>query len=210
MLKKSEYATNDISKLSSKIKIDQTPKGQRQQLMKNLKVLVVAVLLVMLSNAVNAQTKIGYISVDNVVMLMPATAKIDSILEKFKVDSIQPEYTRLITQYQWKDSVYRDTVKTPKSVRDEVAKELPSYIYQIQNWQQIEGQIIENKQNQLLAPIYKDVYEAIKAVAKEKGYTHVVSREALIVMPDGDNMLQAVATKLKLKLPPNAPTGARP
>lgn len=175
--------------------------------MKNLKVLVVAVFLVMATNAVKAQTKIAYISVDNVVMLMPATAKIDSILEKFKVDSIQPEYTRLITQYQWKDSVYRDTIKTPKSVRDQVAQELPSYIYQIQNWQQIENQAIENRQNMLLAPIYKEVYDAIKAVAKEKGYTHVMSREALIVMPDGDNILPLVAAKLKLKLPPQQPAG---
>lgn len=172
--------------------------------MKKLKALVAVVCFVVIGNVAMAQTKIGYISVDQVVMLMPGTAKIDSIVEQFRADSVQPEYTRLITQYQWKDSVYRDTLKTPKAVRDEVAKELPQYIYQIQNWGQIERQALESKQNELLAPIYKDVYDAIKAVAKEKGYTHVVSREALIIMPDGDNMLQAVANKLKLKLPPQA------
>ena len=176
--------------------------------MKNLKVLAVAVLMVMATNAVKAQTKIAYLSVDQVVMLMPATAKIDSIMEKFRVDSLQPEYNRIITQYQWKDSIYRDTVKTPKAVRDEVAKELPAYIYQIQNWQQIEAQAIENRQNMLLQPIYKEVYDAIKAVAKEKGYTHVMSREALIVMPDGDNIFQLVANKLKLKVPPQMLQGA--
>lgn len=182
--------------------------GKKTQLMKKIKVLVVAACLMLATNAVMAQTKIGYISVDQVVMMMPATAKIDSLMEKYKVDSIQPEYTRLITQYQWKDSVYRDTVKTPKSVRDEVAKELPSYIYQIQNWGQIEQQIMEQKQNMLLAPIYKEVYDAIKAVSKEKGYTHIMSREALIVMPDGDNITPAVATKLKIKLPPTTGAGA--
>jgi outer membrane protein len=178
--------------------------------MKKLKVFVVAACLMMVGNVAMAQTKIAYISVDQVVYLMPGTAKIDSLLQKYRTDSIQPEYNRLIVNYQFKDSVYRDSTKTPKAVRDEVAKELPSYIYQIQNWQQIEQQAIEAKQNELLGPIYKEVYDAIKAVAKEKGYTHVLSRESLIVMPDGDNILPLVATKLKLKLPPAQPAGAAP
>lgn len=179
--------------------------------MKKLKALVVVACFVLAGNVALAQApKIAYISVDQVVALMPATGNIDSLVGKYRADSVQPEYTRLITQYQWKDSVYRDTLKTPKAVRDEVAKELPGYIYQIQNWSQIEQQALEAKQNELLAPIYKDVYDAIKAVAKEKGYTHVFARESLIVMPDGDNIFNLVTAKLKLKVPPGAGTGQKP
>lgn len=177
--------------------------------MKKLKTFIVAACFLMAGNVAMAQMKIAYISVDQVVGLMPATAKIDSLIGLYRADSVQPEYTRLITQYQWKDSVYRDTLKTPKAVRDEVAKELPGYIYQIQNWNQIEQQALEAKQNELLAPIYKEVYDAIKAVAKEKGYTHVMSREAFIVMPDGDNLFTAVAARLKLKVPPAANPAGR-
>lgn len=171
--------------------------------MKNLKALVVAACFLVAGNVAMAQTKIAYISVDQVVALMPATAKIDSLLGQYRADSIQPEYTRLIVNYQFKDSVYRDSVRTPKAVRDEVAKELPGYIYQIQNWSQIEQQALEAKQNEYLAPIYRQVYDAIKAIAKEKGYTHVMSREAFIVMPDADNLFTAVTQRLKLKVPPN-------
>lgn len=163
---------------------------------------MVVACFVMAGNVAMAQTKLAYISVDQVVGLMPATAKLDSLLGQYRTDSIQPEYARLITQYQWKDSVYRDSLKTPKAVRDEVAKELPGYIYQIQNWNQIEQQALEAKQNELLAPIYKEVYDAIQAVAKEKGYTYVFSREALIIMPDADNLFTAVTQRLKLKVPP--------
>lgn len=169
--------------------------------MKKLKVFVLAVCLVVVANEAMSQTKFAYLSVDQIVYLMPATAKIDSIVQKYQQDSIQPEYNTLIANYQFKDSVYRDTVKTPKAVRDEIAKELPSYIYQIQNWGQIQEQALQAKQQQLLAPIYKEVMDAVKAVAKEKGYSHVLARESLIVMPDADNITQAVATKLKLKLP---------
>jgi outer membrane protein len=177
--------------------------------MKKLKVLVVAVSLLVTGSAM-AQSKLGYINLDNIVALMPGTTKIDSLLELYQRDSIQPEYNRLLIDYQWNDSLYRDSLKTPPSVRSEIAKKLPGYIYQIQNWQQISQQALEAKQNQLLAPIYKEVYDAIKVVAKEKGYTHVLNRDAFIVVPDGDDLLVAVATKLKLKVPPQLQPGYKP
>lgn len=169
--------------------------------MKKLKVLVVAAILVIVANESMAQTKIAYLNLDQVVGLMPGTAKIDSILNRYDIDSIQPEYNVLITNYKFKDSLYRDTVRTPKTVRDEIAKELQNYLFQIQNWDQIREQALQARQQELLAPIYKDVMDAVRAVSKEKGYTHVMAREALIVMPDSDNITQAVITKLKLKVP---------
>jgi outer membrane protein len=178
--------------------------------MKKLKVLVVAVCL-LIGGSTMAQSKLGYIKIDQVVALMPATAKLDSLMERYDIDSIQPEYTSLITNYQFKDSVYRDSIKTKKSVRDEIAKELPSYIYQIQNWSQIRQQAIEAKQNQILAPIYSQVYTALKAVAKEKGYTHVFDQAAFLVAPEGDDLFTAVAAKLKLTIPKNPnPAANRP
>ena len=143
---------------------------------------------------------------------MPGTAKIDSLLEIYQRDTIQPEYTSLVETYQFKDSIYRDSVsgKTPASVRQQIAKELPGLIYQIQNWQQISQQALEAKQNQLLAPIYKEVYDAIKLVAKEKGYSHVFNREAFIVAPDADDLIVAVAAKLKVTVPPQLMPGYKP
>jgi outer membrane protein len=186
-------------------------KERKNTVMKKLKVLAVVVSLLVTGSAM-AQTKFGYIRVDDVVAMMPATAKLDSLLELYQRDSIQPEYASIVEQYQFKDSIYRDSGsgKTPASVRAQIAKELPGLIYQIQNWQQISQQALEAKQNQLLAPIYSEVYTAIKAVAKEKGYTHVLNKEAFLVAPEGDDMIVAVATKLKLKLPPQLQPGNRP
>ena len=177
--------------------------------MKKLKVLAVAVCLLVTGSAM-PQSKFGYINLDNIVALMPAATKIDSLLERYQVDSVQPEYTSLVEQYQFNDSLYRDSLKTPPSVRTEIAKKLPGFIYQIQNWQQISQQAIEAKQNQLLSPIYKEVYEAIRTVAKEKGYTHVFNREAFLVAPEGDDLIVAVATKLKVKVPPQLMPGYKP
>ncbi|HYC39865.1 MAG TPA: OmpH family outer membrane protein [Chitinophagaceae bacterium] len=166
-------------------------------------VAAVALVFVLGSAGAHAQTKIGYINVDVVVGYMPETAKLDSILEKFQSDTLNPEYAALVQRYQFDDSLYRDSLKTPKAVREEIAKKLPGYIYQIQNWQAIANQALEGKQNELLAPIYNKVYNAIRAIAKEKGYTHVFSRDAVIVGPDGDDLLPLVAQRLKITIPQN-------
>ncbi|MEQ1675736.1 MAG: OmpH family outer membrane protein [Chitinophagaceae bacterium] len=167
---------------------------------KFLTAIVLATGLLFANNA-NAQIKIGYIRIDDMVSIMPETAKIDSMLERYQADSINPKYAQIVALYQYKDSVYRDSLKTPSIVRKQIEEELPSLIYQIQNWQQIVNQALEARQNELLAPIYRKVYDAVKLVAKEKGYTHVLSKEALLVAPDGDDMIAAVAAKLKVPIP---------
>ncbi len=172
---------------------------------KILSLFLITTVLVFSENA-GAQVKIGYIRVDDVVGLMPETAKLDSMLERYQNDSINPRYAQIVSLYQYKDSVYKDSLKTPTVVRKHIEQELPTLIYQIQNWQQIVNQEMDRKQSELLAPVYKKVYDAIRQVAKEKGYTHVMSKEAFLVAPDGDDIIVLVAAKLKLTLP-NKTTG---
>ena len=107
--------------------------------------------------------------------------------------------------------MYRDSLHTKPAVRKQIAEELPNFIYQIQNWQSISQQMSEGKQNELLRPVYTKVYDAIKAVAKEKGYTHVFNKEAFLVAPEGDDMILLVAQKLKVTVPAQTktPTGLK-
>jgi outer membrane protein len=169
--------------------------------MKKLKLFLLATALITAGSAM-AQTKIGYIRIDDMVSLMPEIPRIDSMLKIYQSDSLGEEYSSLIQLYQFKDSVYRDSVRTKPAVRKQLEGELPGLIYQIQNWQSISQQKVENKQGELLQPVYKKVYDAIRAVAKEKGYTHVFSKDVFLVAPEGDDILAAVALKLKVKLPP--------
>lgn len=174
--------------------------------MKKLKVIMLATALIIAGNAM-AQMKIGYIRIDDMVGLMPEIPGIDSLVNIYQTDSLGDEYRTLIEVYQFKDSAYRDSIGTKPAVRKQIQEELPGLIYQIQNWQSISQQKTEAKQNELLAPVYKKVYDAIRAVAKEKGYTHVFTKEVFLVAPEADDMLAAVAVKLKVKLPPTNKTG---
>jgi outer membrane protein len=180
--------------------------------MKKLKVLVAAVCLVLVTNVSQAQTKIGYIDAETVLYLMPEVAKIDSMMRIYQTDTIGREYTSLLQNYQHKDSILRDTVAHPlvPAVKEQYQKDLFQLTQTLQSWNELAQQAYQNKQNQLLAPVMKKINDAINAVAKEKGYTHVLSRETLLVAPEADNLLQAVAKKLNITVPPQLLPGYKP
>ena len=171
---------------------------------------VVAGLLIA-GSGVNAQTKIGYIDAETILYLMPEVQKIDSLVQIYNRDTIGKEFNSLMETYQFKDSIYRDSSgKVSAAVKEQTGKELQQLTQTLQNWQQIAQDAVQSKQSQLLAPVMQKIQAAIQAVAKEKGYTYVLSRDAMIVAPDADNLLQPVAKKLNVTVPPQLLPGYKP
>jgi outer membrane protein len=172
--------------------------------MNKFKLFLVAAVITLSAGTVKAQ-KFGYIKVDNVVALMPETSKLDSQITKFQSDSLQPRFNYTLSEYQRKDSAVngRDSLKTPASVRTKMRQEMQQDLYELQNWQSIVQQLTQQKQDQLLEPIYRRALAAVQEVAKENGYTYVYTQEALLVAPPSDDLLPLVAKKLNLKLPAN-------
>jgi outer membrane protein len=170
--------------------------------MNKIKFFIVAAVLFFSAGTAMAQ-KSAYISVDQVISIMPETAKLDSLLRKYQSDSLAPQFSYMVQEYNRKDSMIstKDSVKYSASVRAQIRQELEGYAYQIQNWQQISQQYLQAKQQELLEPIYRKVDGAIQTVAKENGYTYVFNREALLVMPPADDLLPLVAKKLNVKVP---------
>jgi outer membrane protein len=170
--------------------------------MNKLKLLFLATLFVAGASTLNAQ-KSGYISVDQVMSLMPELARIDTALQKFQADSLNAEFASLVQEYNYKDSLLTktDTTKIPAAVKRQHRQDLEQIAYQVQNWQQISQNVMQQKQQSMLGPVYQKVYGAINAVAKENNYAFVYAQEALLVAPPSDNLLPLVAKKLNVKLP---------
>ncbi|MDB5197221.1 MAG: OmpH family outer membrane protein [Flaviaesturariibacter sp.] len=179
--------------------------------MNKIKLLVVAAVALFSAVSASAQ-KTGYISLDQVVGLMPEVAKIDTALQRYQSDSLNPQYAYMISEYQRKDSLVngKDSLKNypASAVRAQIRQELEGMAYQIQNWQSIVQNAMQSKQGELLDPVYRKVMNALNAVAKENGYSFVISQENLLVAPPNDNLLPLVAKKLNIKLPAGA--GAAP
>lgn len=181
--------------------------------MNKIKLFFLAALFVAGVSSVQAQ-KSGYISVEQVVSLMPEVGRIDTALQKFQADSLNTEFASLIQEYNYKDSLLTktDTTKIPAAVKKQHRQDLEQIAYQVQNWQQISQNVMQSKQQELLAPVYQKVMRAINDVAKENGYAFVYNQEVLLVAPPSDNLLPLVAKKLNIKLPAGAgqPGAIRP
>ena len=179
--------------------------------MNKFKVILIAAALVLSSSAVMAQ-KTGYIDVNTVIQIMPDAARIDSLMEKFQQDSLGKQFETLVRDYKYRDSILgsKDTLTMPPSVKAQHQQTLQGVAYQIQNWQSISQQYYQAKQNQYLEPVYRKVMNALQAVAKEKGYTHVYDKSVFIIAPAGDDLLPALAQRLNIKVPPQVPIGVNP
>ena len=173
--------------------------------MNKLKFFLIAAVLVFTSGSAMAQQKAGYISLDQVLAIMPEVAKIDSQMQKYQQDSLNGEYVNMFEQYNYYDSLLTksDTSKMPSAVLRQYRVDRDNFAFQIQNWQTIAQNMYQQKQGVLLQPVYNKVMTAVRAVAKEKGYTHVYDKQVFVVAPDGDDLIAAVAAKLKLTVPPN-------
>lgn len=173
--------------------------------MKKLKFILAAAAVTLIGGAANAQ-KTGYIRVDDVVRLMPETQKVQGTLEKYQSDSLQPRFNYTLSEFQRKDSIVngKDSLRYPAAARAKMREEMQQDMYELQNWQQISQQLMQQKQEVLLEPIYSKAIKAIQDVAKENGYGYVYTKDALLVAPPADDLLPLVARKLNLSIPGQA------
>jgi outer membrane protein len=179
--------------------------------MNKFKLFFLAAMIMLGATNLNAQ-KSGYFNMDQMLSIMPEVGKIDTLLQRFQADSINAEFASLVQDYNYKDSLLTktDTTKIPAATRRQYRRDLEQIAYQVQNWQQISQNVMQNKQQELLAPVYQRIYAALNQVAKENGYGFVYREEALMVAPPSDNLIPMVAKKLNIKLPNNPAQGAGP
>jgi outer membrane protein len=180
--------------------------------MKKLQVLAVVMVLLIAGNNASAQTKIAYIRIDDIVSLMPDLQKIDmdTVGTQFLKDSVQPRVEYLNNEYQRKLQDYLDTLKNSKAVREQLGKDLEEIRNELSGVQSYVQQVQQFKQQEFLRPYYKKAKDAIDAVAKRKGYTHVLSSDIFLLAPEPDDISMAVLTELKIELPKQNTPGNQP
>jgi len=154
----------------------------------------------------SAQTKIGYISTDELIQSMPEAIKADAELKEFQ-QGLAQQYQDLSAELNSKDSAFiADSVKLSPSMKEIKRKELVELYQRVQNYQQESQEQYQAKANEKIGPIREKALNAIKAVAKENGYAYVITEENLLVMPPEGNILPLVKTKLGIKDVPKTTT----
>lgn len=180
------------------------PKPKMKQMKKFLTAAFITVIVLVTSSQANAQIKIGYISTEELVSIMPETAKADSNLQQYRGALIQNAQDKQNALEGAIEKFNKDSVGMTGSVKDVKRGELQKMLSDLQTEDQRIQQQLQQRQQELISPINRKAFEAIQAVAKESGYTHVFEKGALLVAPPGDDILQLVAKKLNVKIPAQA------
>ena len=165
--------------------------------------------LLMVADQVSAQTKFGYISLQELITAMPEYKKAEADMQDYRKalgqqgDEYQKEFTR-------KDSIFAvDSTKWTSVQKELKRKELNELYLKVVNFNQQAQNMVNQKEEDLLEPIQQKAIQSTQAVAKENGYTYVFPKEQLIAYPAGDDLLPLVAKKLNVTIPSKtaAPAG---
>ncbi|MFD2248574.1 OmpH family outer membrane protein [Pontibacter ruber] len=168
-------------------------------MMNKIKTLVVAFLLI--SFASFAQTsdkplKIGYTNVEYILLQMPESKRIESELKTHSTQ-LESQLKNKYSEYETKLQAYEKSAATmDKVVRDDKEKELMNLNNSIQEFQRSAQASLQQKEKSLVDPVIAKIDQAIKDVAKENGYTYVISNQALLAGPEDGDISPLVLKKL--------------
>ena len=165
---------------------------------KILTIVAVVMGLVLAGNSTKAQAvKIGVISLQELIPAMPEYKKADTALNDYQ-NALGQNFEDMKREYYEKDSALntKDTAKLTKAQLEIKRREVSELLVKLQGWQQQAQQMYQQKQQDLIQPIQKKAVEAIQAVAKENGYTYVLTKDALLVSPPAEDLLPLVKKKL--------------
>lgn len=164
-----------------------------------LSIVLVAAGLLMTSARTNAQMKIAFVNTQELYSILPEAKKADSSLKAFQEvlqrtgEDYQQEFQDKLTKFNG------DSAKLTGPQKEVERKKLQDLYTRVANYQQEAQQQLQAKQQELVIPLQKSITNLVSQVAKENGYTHVFEREALIVVPEGDNLLPLIKRKMNLK-----------
>ena len=148
----------------------------------------------------HAQTKLGYISLSELISAMPEYKKADTSMVDYQT-ALNQNFDDMKSEFNEKDSMLssKDTSKYTKAQIEIKRKQLGELYLKLQGYQQQASQLYQQKQQELMAPIQKKAQETVQQIAKENGYTYVFLKDALIVSPPAEDLLPIVKKKLGLK-----------
>ncbi len=173
-------------------------------------------LLVGIGSQATAQTtqKIGYTNVDYLLSQMPELKGIEA-----EIKTKEAQYQNLLQQKQKelqdKFAAYQKNAATMSEViRTDTEKQLQNLQTSAQEFQQNAATELQQKQQQLLAPVLEKIDKAIKDVAKENGYSLIISSDisaqlspVLLYTTEEFNISDLVFKKLGVTPKPAAAAG---
>lgn len=166
--------------------------------MKQFKTLLIVAIIALGFNTANAQVKIGHISTDQLISLMPETNVLNAELEKKSKtyeDELKAENDKLEAKLKRYDA---EAASQTNEVNQQRGAEVQKEQQQLYQATQVAREDLTKIRDERLKPILEKAKTAIEAVATEGGYTYVLEASTLIVAK-GTDLLPAVKAKLGIQ-----------
>lgn len=169
-------------------------------MMKQVKTLLIAAIMMLGASTMNAQSKVAHIDVQELLAKMPEMTAAKAQLET-QSKTYDGEYSKMVTEYQTKMKKYEGEAATAGDAENEKrAKEMQEMGQRIQQYRDSAQKQLQDKETEIVKPIMDKAKAAIVKVAKAKGYQYVMDASTLIVA-EGPNLLEDVFKELSVAAP---------
>lgn len=170
--------------------------------MSKIKLLLVALFITAGALTSQAQkTKVGVINIGDILQLMP---EYDSIQVAYnaKYQSIQSDLQTMYQEYEAKQAeLAKNQAQLTEMMKGIKMQELEDLQKRIQTLQQGAQGELESFEQTRVKPLLDKIKKAIKEVAKENGYTHIINntQDQVLYFDEAFDILPLVKKKLNLK-----------
>lgn len=165
-----------------------------------LKNFTLATLLLLTSTYVNAQTKIAYIHMQQLISSMPETKRALDTLQQYEQE-LNKDGQVLVTEFQKRVALFTKEEPTLKpDIRDIRIKELETAKTSIDDYKMRMEQKLALREQALTDPIIAKAKKAVADLAAEKGFVCVLdSSKDIIVAATCEDLIAPAKLKLGIK-----------
>ena len=164
-------------------------------MMKQIKTLLIAAILVLGANQMNAQAKVAHVDVSEIMSKMPAMIDAQKQLEKLST-TYDADYKKMVDEYQAKLKKYEaESATVTDAVNGERSKEVQDMQKRIVDYRDNAQKELQQKESDIVKPLMEKVRASIQKVGKAKGYQYVLDGSTLL-LADGPNVTADVKKDL--------------
>ena len=163
--------------------------------MKQIKTLLIAAMVVLGANTMNAQAKVAHVNVAEIMTKMPAMLDAQKQLEKLST-TYDAEYKKMVTEYQDLLKKYDAEAKTvTDAVNETRGKEVQDMQQRIVAYRDNAQKELQQKESDITKPLYEKVRTSIQKIGKAKGMQYILDAASLL-LADGPDLTADVKKAL--------------
>ncbi|MBP7396158.1 Outer membrane protein H precursor [Flavobacterium sp. 9R] len=163
--------------------------------MKQIKTLLIAAMVVLGANTMNAQAKVAHVNVAEIMTKMPAMLDAQKQLEKLST-TYDAEYKKMVTEYQDLLKKYDAEAKTvTDAVNETRGKEVQDMQQRIVAYRDNAQKELQQKESDITKPLYEKVRTSIQKIGKAKGMQYILDAASLL-LADGPDLTADVKKDL--------------